>query len=337
MREIFDREQAAAKREGDVDLKQVGKSAKMPWETDGRRWHLEERIGHNGRPARWESQILADVIDTLDQSGHFAPSNWNSRSIVEVAAKNAKEGWFLHALTGEEWLLKLNFRVPRLTFKQESLATQLQLKDFNELDEIQVYNRGDRVKVANRKGPWQEVSITLHWHKEIDTAGFRKFLKDAQQAFLKFVGQTSGNLEDLMPWKVLGKKWHLSRKGFPTGQRVAWDPAVLEALVGLLEQSLPGAVVDWTGQQTVSVQPAGGAASWAVVTTKRRAGLDLTLTNPAGKVALGRIAEFGSEREITVGRQGQETVRIRFDDIEQINPDFRDFLKDSARAVAVGR
>ena len=179
--------------------------------------------------------------------------------------------------------------------------------------------------------------MTLHWHKEIDTAGFRKFLKDAQQAFLKFVGQSAGNLEDLMPWKVLGKKWHLSRKGFPTGQRVAWDPSVLEALVEMLEQSLPEAVVDWTGQQTVSVQPQGTTTTWAVVTTKRRAGLDLTLTNPAGKVALGRIAEFGSEREITVGRQGQETVRIRFDAIDQINPDLKAFLKESARTFRDNR
>ncbi len=319
-REIFDRKQAVAKRAGDVDLKQVGESAKMPWETDGRRWHLEQRIGHNGKPARWEAGILSTVIDLLEESGNFGTTNWNSRSIVEVAAKSAKEGWFLHALTGEEWLLKLNFRVPRSTFKQETLSAQLQLKDFNELDEIQVYNRGDRVKVANRKGPWQEISIMLHYEREIDTVGFKKFLKEAQQAFLKYVGQTSGNLEDLMPWKVLGKKWHLSRKGFPTGQRVAWDPAVLEGLVDTLLAAAPETAVDWTGQQTVTISSASAENSWVTLNTKRRAGIDLTCTIPAGQVALGRIAEFGSEREITVGRKGQELLRIRFDSVEQIVP-----------------
>ena len=331
-REIFDRKQAAAKRAGDVDLKQVGENSKMPWETDGRRWHLEQRIGHNGKPARWEAGILSTVVDTLDASGNFGATNWNTRSIVEVAAKSAKEGWFLHALTGEEWLLKLNFRVPRQTFKQEFLAAQLQLKDFNELDEIQVYNRGDRVKVANRKGPWQEVSIMLHYEREIDTAGFKKFLKDAQQAFLKYLGQTSGNLEDLMPWKVLGKKWHLSRKGFPTGQRVAWDPTVLEGLVDALLAASPEATVDWTGQQTVTVEPVGMANGWVTLNTKRRSGIDLNCTIAAGQIALGRIAEFGGEREITVGRKGQEMLRIRFDAVEQITPALKVFLKELAKA-----
>ena len=208
----------------------------------------------------------------------------------------------------------------------------MQLKDFNELDEIQVYNRGDRVKVANRKGPWQEVSIMLHYEREIDTAGFKKFLKDAQQAFLKYLGQTSGNLEDLMPWKVLGKKWHLSRKGFPTGQRVAWDPTVLEGLVDALLAASPEATVDWTGQQTVTVEPVGMANGWVTLNTKRRSGIDLNCTIAAGQIALGRIAEFGGEREITVGRKGQEMLRIRFDAVEQITPALKVFLKELAKA-----
>ena len=305
----------------------------MPWETDGRHWHLEERIGHSGKPARWETRILAEVIDLIEASGQFAPTNWNSRSIVEVAAKSAKEGWFLHALTGDEWLLKLNFHVPRGTFKQETLAAQLQLQDLNELDEIQVYNRGERAKATNRKGPWQEVSITLHYYKEFDTPGFRKFLKEAQQAFLKYTGRSSLNLEELTPWKVLGKKWHLSRKGFPTGQRVAWDPAVLEGLVEILVAALPKAAIDWTGQQTVTVQPTGSDTTWATLHTKRRGGIDLVFTNPAGQVALGRIASFGSEQEITVGRNGLETVRIRFDAVEQVSPELRSFFEEHAVTI----
>jgi excinuclease ABC subunit A len=234
-REIFDKKAASKKREGDVELKQVGESAKMPWESDGRAWHLEQRLGHNGKPARWEVQSLIDVIDILEQSGSFAPTNWNSRSIVEVAAKKGTDGWFLHALTGDEWLLKLNFHVPRNTFQQAVLSEQLNLTPLDELDEIQVYGRGPRVQAVNRSGPWQEVSITLHWHKEMNKPAFRQFLKEAQAAFLKTTSDAGGSIEDKMPWKVLGKKWHLSRKGFPTNQRVAWQPEVLERLVEILE------------------------------------------------------------------------------------------------------
>jgi excinuclease ABC subunit A len=333
-REIFDRKAVAKKREGDVELKQVGQSAKMPWETDGRQWHLEQRIGHNGKPGRWETQSLVDVIDALDQSGSFAPTNWNSRSIVEVAAKKAADGWFLHALTGDEWLLKLNFHVPRNTFQQQALTDQLNLTPLDDLDEIQVYGRGPRVQVVNRSGPWQEVSITLHWHKEMNTPGFKKFLKDAQAAFLKTTSEAEGSsIEDKMPWKVLGKKWHLSRKGFPTTQRVAWEPAVLERLVEMLEQVSPGGTVDWTGKQTVTITSANSEAAWATITTKRRAGLDLVLATSPGRFALGRIAAFGAEREIvsSKNKKGTESIQIRFDNLNHLTPDLQSFFHEHAR------
>src|SRR5207249_3968560 len=48
---------------GDMALEAVGKDAKMPWQTDGRRWHTAERVSHSGKPCRWEGQIL----DWLDQ------------------------------------------------------------------------------------------------------------------------------------------------------------------------------------------------------------------------------------------------------------------------------
>ena len=37
-----------------------------------------------------------------------------------------------------------------------------------------------------------------------------------------------------MPWKVLGQKWHLARKGFAPGKRVAWPPELLEELLEML-------------------------------------------------------------------------------------------------------
>ncbi|MDB5386876.1 MAG: uvrA 1, partial [Planctomycetaceae bacterium] len=336
-REIFDRKAVSKKREGDVELKQVGESAKMPWETDGRAWHLEQRIGHNGKPGRWETQSLIDVIDVLEQSESFAPTNWNSRSIVEVAAKKGADGWFLHALTGDEWLLKLNFHVPRNTFQQQALTEQLNLTPLDDLDEIQVYGRGPRVQAVNRAGPWQEVSITLHWHKEMNTPGFRKFLKDAQAAFLKTTSDAGGSIEDKMPWKVLGKKWHLSRKGFPTAQRVAWDPAVLERLVEMLEAGCPGSAVDWTGKQTVTVTPPTAETAWATITTKRKAGLDLVLATPPGRFALGRIAAFGAEREIVANKKGVESIQIRFDELNQLNTDLQSFLNEHAQQVGKER
>jgi excinuclease ABC subunit A len=184
----------------------------------------------------------------------------------------------------------------------------------------------------------QEVSITLHWHKEMHTPAFRKFLKEAQTAFLKTTSDAVGaSIEDKMPWKVLGKKWHLSRKGFPTAQRVDWEIAVLEKLSEMLEAACPGGVIDWTGKQTVTLTPVESDAPWASITTKRRAGLDLVLASPNGKFALGRIAAFGAEREIASSKKGTESIQIRFDDLNQLTPNLQAFLSEHAQVVGKER
>src|SRR5262249_34564176 len=58
----YDPQAALAVREDDVALEAVGKDARMPWQTDGRRWHTAERLSHNGTPVRWEGAVL-DWID----------------------------------------------------------------------------------------------------------------------------------------------------------------------------------------------------------------------------------------------------------------------------------
>ena len=92
-----------------------------------------------------------------------------------------------------------------------------------------------------------------------------------------------------MPWKKLGRKWHLMRKGFLKG-RVVWEPAVIEKLTELLAELWPEAKVDWT--QKVLVNYHHGAKEVATLVTKRPEGLDLELYAPPA-VALGQIADLG--------------------------------------------
>ena len=50
-RKVFDFAAELAAREGDRDITEVGRDARMPWEIDGRRWHTVERVGRTGNPA----------------------------------------------------------------------------------------------------------------------------------------------------------------------------------------------------------------------------------------------------------------------------------------------
>ena len=104
---------AAAKtrrREGDLEIQDVGKATKMPWELDGPGWHTRDRVGRNGAPCRWDGRILKRVVERIAELGDFHEVDWGRRTIVEIAAPRKTDGWFLHGMTGEEWLLGLKFR-----------------------------------------------------------------------------------------------------------------------------------------------------------------------------------------------------------------------------------
>jgi len=191
--ELFDAKAVSRKKQGDLEIDEVGKSTRMPWQTDGRRWHLETRLTHVGTPCRWEGPALEAVIRQIEAHGAFV-INWSERSIVDVRATESRKHWFLHAMTGDEWILKLKFRVPGAPFKQDRLAKELAMTSFDDIDEVPVYGRADRVQVKRLEAGWQEIEISVHWLREIDTPAFRQFLQKALEVYSgqKAQGGTAG-------------------------------------------------------------------------------------------------------------------------------------------------
>lgn len=314
-RESFDAVATRAKRAGDLDPTKIGADAKMPWETNGRKWHTVDGLANNGRPRRWKGEILAKIVDTIEASDEFAPTTWNERSTVEVAAKTKAIGWFLHALTGDEWLLTLKFRVPKKTFLEDELSTDLGLKDVNDLDHIPIYNRQPRVRIRPANGPFEDVTLSIIEMAEVETKAFHRFLARAIESFLARANPEALNLEDLTPWKKLGRKWHMMRKGFLQGA-IEWELPVLEEVESLINQLLPHAVPDWT--QKVLVNFAIEKTPVVTLVTKRPAGLDFAMIVPKGSVELGEVAGFGIDPEISAHKDGLEVVRLRFTKVDQV-------------------
>ncbi|MDQ3332158.1 MAG: excinuclease ABC subunit A, partial [Planctomycetota bacterium] len=227
-RESFDVAAETKAKKGDTDLTKVGRGTKLPWQTDGERWHTVDRFTHDGKPCRWEGSALTCVLDEIALLGGFAEPNFNHRSVVEVMPATKAGGWFLHVHTAQEWWVKFTFRVKKNSFTTAELATQFNLPTADQLD-LPVYGNEPRVVAQNLRLPWQEVNFKVHWKKEIDVPAFRKFLADAKRAFLAQSGTEKLNPADLTPWKVLGKKWHLAKKGFSSPP--VWDLTVLERLI----------------------------------------------------------------------------------------------------------
>jgi excinuclease ABC subunit A len=322
-------------RSGDLDINEVGKEAQMPWEVDGRQWHTRERVGRNGQPCRWDGKILAAVIDRVHELGDFSPTDWKARTVVEICASKKTDGWFMHAITGEEWLLKLKFRVAKRTFQRDDLVSQLDLKPLNEMHHLPVYGSESRVKCKQLRGPWQEVQLAVHSYEEIDRPAFWQFLERAVDGFRTFTERVQQQPDDVMPWKVLGRKWHLSRKGFPPGKKVSWETDVLEELCELLAEMAPKGQFLWNNQQVVHLFIDGPGEPWATIHTKRPAGLDLVLTGPKNRFALGRIAALGAERELVADRNDKDVVKLKFRSTDEVSAsELAEFLKEHLQAVA---
>ena len=310
---VFDAKAERKKRSGDVEIAKVGKEIAMPWQVDGRRWHIIERVSRSGKPCRWEGGALEYVVDFIDQFAGLKEANWNDQSTVEITAeKKSGTGWFFHALTGDEWLLRLSFRVPKGTFDEEELHEELALKPVDEINELPIYGRGERVRFNNSKGPFQEVVVDVHWLEEIDTQEFRDFVEHAIACYVeKSQGEQKKTLEDLTPWKVLGKKWHLTRKGFPSNKRVAWNIEVLEELFNLLEPALEETTADWSNKTQVTWNDADGN-TLVELQTKRRDGIYLTLITQPGTIPLGQVVGLGKTQELVPHRSGNEGVKLVF-------------------------
>jgi len=341
-RKIYDFAAAAAKQAGDLDINELGESVKMPWEIDGQRWHTHDRVSRSGAACHWEGKVLAEIERRIHDLGDFSPTNWNNRTIVEIAADKKNDGWFFHAITGEPWLVKLKFRTAKQTFQRDQLMIDLGLPPLNDIPEIEAYGHTSRVKCKNLRGPWQEVQIAAYSWEEIDTAQFWDFLKKAVAGFRKFTDRIEKNPANVMPWKILGRKWHLARKGFPPGKKPAWPVEVLEDLLEQLSEAATtqsngvSASTDggtsqflWNNQQVVNLMIPGLRDPWAVVYTKRLGGVDLQLNGPPGAFATGRIAELASQRTINSESDNRDHVKLRFvtaDDLDR--GDLANFLAE---------
>ena len=76
-RQPFDPAAHLEEQPEDMDITDVGRDAKMPWEADGRQWHTQNRVGRKGEPCKWDGKILDQVVDRIQTLGDFSDTNWN--------------------------------------------------------------------------------------------------------------------------------------------------------------------------------------------------------------------------------------------------------------------
>ncbi len=317
-RQPYDPLAAEAARPDDVELEAIGKDAAMPWQSDGRRWHTALRVTTEGKPCRWEGAILDWLDERVHEVGEFGDTNWSERHAVEIAAPVRSQGWFLHAMTGMEWLVRLVFRVEKNRFKGPDLVRRLGIRPLNETPGLEVYGSDDRVWVTSHKGPWQSVTVLAHRLSEVDTPAFRGFLEEAAESFHKNLKKLRTRPEDVMPWKVAGERWHLGDKGFPPGKKVRWDRAVLARLLQVVREIEPGLEVRWDARDAVTLRVPGIGRGWAHWHTKQASALDCRFLGKKGQFNLARVEGLGVSPSIGHTRADGDVLRLHFQQVSQV-------------------
>ncbi len=307
----------------------------MPWQIGGQHWHTVDRVGRTGNPCRWDGRVLGEVVDRIqEQSDLFSGTDWDNRTIVEIRAAKKSEGWFFHAITGEEWLLKMKFRTAKSTFRRDELIGRLALKPLNDMPDLPLYGTEPRVKCKNLRGPWQEIELRVHSYEEIDRREFWKFVDQAVAGFGEFTKRVQAKSNILQPWKQLGRKWHFARKGFPLGKNILWHAEVLEELCELLTETAPEAQILWANKQVVPWYVPEQREPWAAVQTKKLDAVYLHLTGPKGRFALGQVTGLGYGPQFD-GRRGQcDVILLKFRSTDDLAlGDLAGFLKEHLAAV----
>ncbi len=312
-RERYDAKKALAEKLGDMDITEVGKDAKLPWELDGPKWHTHDRITTKGTACKWDGAALASVIELVESLGDFAETNWTHRSIVEVAPEKKSLGWFLHAMTGHEAYLKLVFRVKRNTFKQDTLKAALALQPLSDYPGHEGYSRDHRVEVNNPRGPVQEVVVTLVKKDEAELPQVREFLKQAVESFQTLTDGGSTGVEAAMPWKQDGEKWHLGEKGFPPGKGVKWDRPLLPKLLKLLKDVESKIEVNWGTRDAITIRVPKIGRFWVRIKTKEAVAMEVWLVAKPGQFNAARFEGVGRDAVVEGDRQeGCDLVKLRF-------------------------
>jgi excinuclease ABC subunit A len=180
---------------------QVAVEVRQPWEVDGRRWHTQDRVGRNGKPARWDGQILGSLVDRLE--ARKLQTDWSQRTVARVVSPQAKAPAFLEAMTGHEWVLTLRFRVARRTFQMKTLSEELGLKPFHEITPPVLCDHV-RLEVTNDQRGWQDITLVVHAASELETRAFNAFFDRAFAGYrqlLSILGFEDVTPAEKPPWR----------------------------------------------------------------------------------------------------------------------------------------
>ncbi|UCG17772.1 MAG: hypothetical protein JSV19_07020, partial [Phycisphaerales bacterium] len=299
-REVYDAQLHAA-----VEVKWAGDmephgdaDAKLPWQRDGQRWHMHQRLTRDGKSVEWKPEVLQWLVRTIEAIRGFGPTDWNNRARVEIKAPGSRHPWFFHARTQGRWLLDVTLRVPPGVFDRRRLRDQLRVKPLDERTDIPAYGQWDRVEVLTTNPNHDDIRLYLHDMKDVRKTALRRVLTTAAAAYFDMVSRAEADPVAAEPWKSDGQSWHLSQRSIHKPDRIAWKPGVLMELLGRLKKSAKDLEIDWSAKTAVMLRYPGVQMRMGRIVTNQPQGLKVELQTPPGAVTPTQIERLGRQPQI---------------------------------------
>ncbi len=303
LREVYDPEHRRAEErelEGPLDLgKADAAHAKMPWEIDGRKWHTVSHRDRRGQLVQWDPKLLEWLVETIERIPGFEPADWNDRARVEIKAPGAKTMWFAHILTGGRDLLQLMLRVPARRFDNKTVVRRLKVPTLDERDDLPIYGQWSRAQLRAAGRDYDVIRIDLRDFKDVDQTAFKRFFADAADAYFYKVKELATDPVKGQPWKVDGRKWHLSQQSINAHHTIRWKPSLLLELIGRINKLDPEIVYDWNGKIAVGLHRLGDSrARLGKIVTNMGEGLRCDLRVPRNRFTPLQIEKLGRNPSI---------------------------------------
>src|SRR5262249_31741739 len=119
-------------------------------------------------------------------------------------------------------------------------------------------------------------------------------------------------IEDVMPWKLNGERWHRSDKGFPVGKKVQWDRGLLATLLDLLREVEPRLEIEWNQRSHINLRVPGVSHAWGMLRTKDEDVLKGRFVGKKGQFNLAALDGIGMAPEVQQEREHSDLLVLRF-------------------------
>ncbi|MGQ9505364.1 MAG: excinuclease ABC subunit UvrA [Thermogutta sp.] len=303
-----------------------GEEVKSPWETNGKDWHLGRQYAIDGRPIRWDKQILEFVVEVISSLGRFAEPDWNSQNVIEIRASKKTLGWFLHIYTGNDAYLRFVFRTSGRAVKLIKSLPLFKPAKGRSFDSSWIEDELDQIPppVLQTRRPyqWREVEIRATRMEQLHKSGMRKLIEHCADGFFQLAQaiprERSGY--DLM--------WHASLEGFPRKPR--WDPSIVLPLVQLFRRCDASLMLLYHQRYAVIVRDATIKKIWAKILTKDPDFLRIVFRVEPHAFTLGELTSIGGTWELDGTRSHEDQIRLFMTNMKELNVELlTDFMKQA--------